>query len=172
MKKLFLIILLLCFGKLSFSQCTPKCPNQSATATVDNNPLWTYAWTVSGVAFTGQGTNSISIADVGASSQIDITVVISSPFCDSTLTACIIVTDVSVTFVAPSVCVSGGSVPVSGGSPSGGVYLDALGNVITDITSGMVGDVVTYQITSGGCTGQADDTIIGEPLPNTTIVVG
>ena len=172
MKKLILLFLLL-VSTLGYSQCVDKCVNSSATATVTSDPTWTYTWTVSGgVAFTGQGTNSINIASVGSTvGVINITVLIQTQFCDSLYSGCLNIIDVTPTHPDESVCVSGGSGTFSAGSPSGGTITDATGATVTGFTSANIGDTFTYTVTSGGCVGSATFTVGGVPMPNATLII-
>jgi len=173
MKKLFLT-LLLAISSLTFTygQCIEKCINSSATATVDFDATWTYNWTITpALAFTGQGTNQIDIANVGGvTGQYVIECTITTANCDTLVTNCIDVIDANPTLVLPLVCVTNGSVPVAGGSPAGGTY-DINGTPILNITSAMIGQTINYTATSGGCSGTVSEVVVGAPMPNTTITI-
>jgi hypothetical protein len=171
MKKLILLILLF-VSSLGYSQCVDKCINSSATATVTLDPTWTYTWTVTGLAFTGQGTNSISIASVGSTVGVyNISVLIETAYCDSQLTSCINVIDVNPTHPNESVCEFNGSGTFSGGSPTGGTITNSTGATVTNFTSTNIGETFTYTVTSGGCVGSSTFTINGVPLPNATLII-
>lgn len=172
MKKLLLLFALL-FSITGYSQCVDKCVNESAAASVDFDTTWTYVWTVSGgLTFTGQGTDSIYIASVGATvTSYTIEVTITTPYCDSTITGCINVIDATASHPDELVCISGGTVTFSGGVPSGGVITDSGGNIVTGATSAEIGDVFTYTVASGGCTGTSTFTLNSAPLPNTTLII-
>ncbi len=170
-KLLTLALLMLAFNNAD-AQCVQKCINSSATAFVATDPTWTYNWTVSGgIVFTGQGTPTINIASVGSTvGTYTITCQITTAQCDSQIVGCIDVIETTPTLTLPLVCQTNGTVPVAGGSPSGGVYSLA-GVPITDITSAMIGQTVTYAATSGGCSGTVTSVVIGSPMPNTTITI-
>jgi hypothetical protein len=172
MKKLILLFAIL-FSTASFGQCVDKCINSSATATVTLDPTWTYTWTVSGgIAFTGQGTNTISIASVGATvGQVNISVLITTQYCDSTITGCLNVIDVTPTHVDESVCASNGTGTFAAGSPAGGTITDSGGATVTTFDSNNIGDTFTYTVTSGGCVGSSTFTINGVPMPNATLII-
>ncbi len=70
------------------------------------------------------------------------------------------------TFNAPDICTNGAPIAISGGNPTGGTYTDASGTVITQITSAMIGQTLTYTTAgSNGCSGSSTDVIIGLPSP-------
>ena len=173
MKRLLFILAFIAAVTSANAQCTTKCVNSSATASVGSDPTWTYLWTVSGgLSFTGQGTNSINIASVGSVvGNYTISCLITSPYCDSTVIGCIDVIETTPTLTLPLVCQSNGSVPISGGLPAGGTYYDASGNVITNLTSALIGQSITYTAASGGCTGSITSVLSGAPVPNTTITI-
>lgn len=173
MKKLIFLLALIASISSASAQCVTKCINSSASASVGSDPTWNYQWTVSGgLTFTGQGTNAINIADVGSVvGTYTISCLITSPFCDSTVVGSICVIETTPTLTLPLVCQSNGSVPVSGGLPSGGTYYDAGGNVINNLTSALIGQAITYTAASGGCTGSITSTLVGAPVPNTTITI-
>jgi len=173
MKKLILLLLVLFAAVAVNAQCTTKCINSTATASVGLDPTWTYQWSVTGgLTFTGQGTNQISFASVGSVvGTYTITCLITSPYCDSTITGDLCVIETTPTLTLPLVCQSNGSVAVSGGTPAGGTYYDAAGNVITTLTSALIGQSITYTAASGGCTGSTTAVLGGAPVPNTTITI-
>lgn len=172
MKKLILLFAIL-FSTASFGQCVDKCINSSATATVTLDPTWTYTWTVSGgILFTGQGTNEISIASVGATvGQIDVSVLIETQFCDSLIQGCLNIIDVTPSHPDESVCASSGSGTFAAGSPLGGAITDSSGATVTTFDSSNIGDTFTYTVTSGGCVGSSTFTINGVPMPNATLII-
>jgi hypothetical protein len=171
MKKLILLILLF-VSSLGYSQCVDKCINSSATATVTLDPTWTYTWTVTGLAFTGQGTNSISIASVGSTVAVyNVSVLIETAYCDSSIQGCINVIDVNPTHPNESVCEFNGSGTFAGGSPTGGTITNSTGATVTNFTSTNIGETFTYTVTSGGCVGSSTFTVNGVPLPNATLII-
>jgi len=177
MKKLLLIATFVVATFALNAQCTvTKCIGASATASITNGqPTWTYAWTSTLAGFTGQGTSSITWANVGVTPgvyAIDVVITNGTTGCDTTVICSITVVDNPVvTLVLPSICFSNSNnVALSGGSPAGGTY--SIGGVpATTYNSSNIGDVISYSLTSGGCTGSDTDILIGVPSPNATITI-
>lgn len=177
MKKLLLIIIVTLTSLSLNAQCVvDKCINASATAEITNaQPTWTYNWSSTLAGFTGQGTSQISWASVGSTiTSYNVSVVITdgATGCDTTVVCTINVLDNPVvTLNLPDVCFGATvGVPISGGSPAGGVYL--LGGVaITTLTPTNIGQNITYELTASGCTGTATDVLVGSPAPNAVITI-
>jgi len=179
MKNIFFLILL-CLCGTAFSQCVNKCPHETAVAHAVNVatgadfvvPTYTITW-ASTLPFTGQGTAVINISDVGATAgSYNISYTVSDGTCDTTVTRCItVITPAPPTAEDPIVCTSGACRQLSGVvvSPVGGVWKDASGTTITQVCPGDIGDALTYEVTSGGCSGTVAAVVVGRPGPNGAI---
>lgn len=176
--KNFLLIATFVVATFSLNaQCTvTKCIGASATADITNGQVgWTYAWTSALPGFTGQGTASITWANVGVTPgvyAIDVTITNGTTGCDTTVICSITIVDNPVvTLVLPPICFSNSNnVALTGGSPAGGTY--SIGGLpATTISSSNIGNVVSYSLTSGGCTGSTTDVLGGIPSPNATITI-
>jgi hypothetical protein len=122
-------------------------------------------------AFTGQNTNTITwavISNTAGNFTGSYTVTNIGNGCDTTITFCIdVIQPAPPTLNLTDICFSNSSgIPIGIGTPSGGVYTDGAGNVVTQITPSMIGQTITYTTTSGGCSGSATDVVIGLPSPS------
>ena len=182
MKKQLLTIILAALSFAAISQpCLQKCVGDGGGFTAQNlatgapfdatthNIVW--ASTVPN-AFVGQGTNQITWAVISNAAgnftgSYSVTNILSG--CDTTITFCIdVILPTPPTLNLTDICFSNtAGVPIGVGLPSGGVYSDGLGNVITTITPSMVGQTITYTTTgANGCSGSVTDVIVGLPSPN------
>jgi len=79
---------------------------------------------------------------------------------------------ISFSLVTDIACEGTTSVPLSGGSPTGGSYsgIGVSGNTFDASVAGLGVHLITYTITDGnGCTNTATDNITVEPLPTTSL---
>ena len=186
MKKQLLTLIFAAFTFVAFSQpCLQKCVNDAGGFTaqnlVTNAPFdattHTIVW-ASNVpnAFVGQGTNTITWSSISATpgnftGSYVVTNIVSG--CDTTINFCIdVILPTPPTLNLTDICFSNTSgIPIGVGTPAGGVYTDALGNVVTTITPSMIGQTITYTtVGSGGCSGSVSDVVIGLPSPNGSVV--
>ena len=172
MKKLLLPILI-ALSTIAHGQCDiTKCINESLTAnstTSAANP--TYLWAIApALGFTGQGTASIAVADVGAIVQnytFTLTVTDGITGCTNTETFVLCVQTGVATLTLPQICSTDPCIPVSGGSGVG-IY-EINGVPVTQLCASDAGALVTFTSTSGTCPGVATATFTVNPQPTLTI---
>jgi hypothetical protein len=180
--KIILTAILTLIAIVAISQpCLQKCVGQGGGFTAQNLatgapfavPQYTIVWT-SNVpnAFVGQGTNQITwavISNTAGNFTGNYTVTNVASGCDTTINFCIdVILSTPPTLNLTDICFSNVSgIPIGVGTPTGGVYTDAFGNVVTTITPSMVGETITYTTTgTNGCAGSVTDIVIGLPSPN------
>ena len=162
-------ILFLAFALTSSAQCdVTKCVNESMVAnstTTAANP--TYLWDISpALTFTGQGTASINVADVGAIVQnytITLTVTDGVTGCQNTDTYVLCVQQGTATLTLPTLCANEPCIPVSGGSGTGTYLIN--GVPITQLCPADNGQTITFTSSGSGCPGTATATFVVNPLP-------
>jgi hypothetical protein len=172
---LFLLLTMAAFSQPCLQKCTGDGGGFTAQNLATNAPFdaatHTIVWASTAPnAFTGQGTNQITWALISATAGNftgSYTVTNNLSGCDTTINFCIdVILPTPPTLNLTDICFSNASgVPIGVGVPAGGVYTDALGNVVTQILPSMVGQTITYTTTSGGCSGSATDIVIGLPSP-------
>jgi len=186
MKKQLLTIILAAFSLAAFSQpCLQKCVNDGGGFTAQNlatnlpfdATTHTITWqsTVPN-AFVGQGTNTITWAVISATAgnftgSYVVTNIASG--CDTTINFCIdVILPTPPTLNLTDICFSNAAgIPIGVGTPSGGIYTDALGNVVTQITPAMIGQTITYTTAgANGCSGSVSDIVVGLPSPNGSVI--
>lgn len=178
MKHLLLLAMLCIAGiQLQAQTCTvTKCIGASAQAQITNGqPSWSYAWTSALPGFTGQGTSTISWANVGNTPGVyalDVTITDAVTGCDTIVYCSLTIIDNPVVTYTPDItCYSNnGSVNLTGGSPAGGTYYIG-GVAVTTFNNTNIGQVVTYELTSGGCTGTTTGIIGGVTAPGAVITI-
>lgn len=94
--------------------------------------------------------------------------------CYGTANATVTVTAApAVTFAAPAaVCENAPAIPLSGGSPMGGIYggTGVSGGTFTPATAGPGSHIITYSVTDGnGCSGSSSDTMVVHALPQVSL---
>jgi hypothetical protein len=165
----FLTILLLAFALASTAQCdVTKCVNElmvanSTTTAAQPTYLWAIAPTL---GFTGQGTASISVADVGSIVQnytITLTVTDGITGCQNTDTYVLCVQQGTATLTLPTLCANEPCIPVSGGSGTGTYFLN--GNSITQLCPSDNGQTITFTSSGSGCPGTATAVFNVNPVP-------
>jgi hypothetical protein len=186
LKSILLTATLTLLAIVAFSQpCLQKCVNDGGGFTaqnlVTNLPFdattHTIVWASNAPnAFTGQGTNTITWASISATpgnftGSYTVTNNLSS--CDTTINFCIdVILPTPPDLDLTDICFSNAAgISIGVGSPAGGVYTDASGAVVTQITPAMVGQTITYTtVGTGGCSGSVTDIVIGLPSPNGSVV--
>ena len=159
------------------SQCLiTKCINEGGGVIAQNlatgqpfDNTFTIVWTATPAGFTGQGTNTIDWVSISPTPGIfnGSYTITNGLGCDTTITFCIeVIQPTPPTLNVPDICNNGAPIAILGGFPTGGVYT-LNGVVITQITSAMIGQTVTYTtIGANGCNGSTTDIVIGLPSPN------
>lgn len=182
LKSILLTATLTLIAIVAFSQpCLQKCTGDGGGFTAQNlttgapfdATTHTIVW-ASNVpnAFTGQGTNTITWASISATAGNftgSYTVTNIASGCDTTINFCVdVILPTPPTLNLTDICFSNTSgIPIGVGLPAGGVYTDAAGNVVTQITPSMVGETITYTTTgANGCSGSVTDIVIGLPSPS------
>lgn len=173
--KQFFLILTLAIGLSISAQCdATKCVGDSANVISNyvGSSGTTFDWTISPpLSFTGQGTEHIHIADVGAApGQYTITLTAQAGLsCDTVASVVLCVIEGTATLSLNPTC-SANPIPVYGGSPGGGQYF-INNNPVTTISAADNGQLLTYVNTSSGCPGTASALIDFQSPPNINIII-
>lgn len=183
MKNLLLLISILT-ASVGFSQTcvVDKCTGSPATATAINtatglpfDATYTITWASTLPGFSPTTGNEISWATVGNTvGSYTVSYTVSDGInCDTTYECTInVIQGVQPSSPDVTVCVNPGSVaslPVA--SPTGGVFTDSGGNVITQVTTAMIGQTLNYTVSASGCSGATTFTVIGQQPPIGTLII-
>ena len=169
MKKSILSLIFSLLTVFAYSQCdVTKCVNESMVANSTTTAAQpTYLWAIAPtLSFTGQGTASINVADVGAIVQnytITLTVTDGVTGCQNTDTYVLCVQQGTATLTLPTLCANEPCIPVSGGSGAGTYLIN--GVPITQLCPADNGQTITFTSSGSGCPGTATAVFNVNPVP-------
>lgn len=178
MKKL-LTLMAIVLSLAANSQCLQKCVNASANFQwnqtdaagniIANDPTNTYDWTLT-LPFTGDGTATINVADVGATAgNYTITLSVTNGLgCTEDFTYCMDVISTTCTLDPVIVCENATIDLTPLGNPAGGTFSGA-GVSGTTFDPSVGSGPITYSITANGCGGSDTENPTINPAPSGAI---